>query len=198
MEKVSIPNVPFMMPTPTVLVGANVKGKPNYMTVGWTGFANVNPPMLSVAIGQKKYTNAGIIENGTFSVNVPSTKQLVETDYCGIVSGAKVDKSTMFEAFYGKLGTAPMIREFPVNIECRLYKSMELPNRMIHIGEIVDVFIDKECLTEDRPDIKKIDPIILTFPKWMYYSMGDEIGRGFFIGKEYHKKPEPAAVIAQK
>ena len=198
MDKVSVPHIPFMMPTPTVLVGANVKGKPNYMAVGWTGFANVSPPMLTVAIGQKKYTNAGILENGTFSVNVPSTKQVVETDYCGIVSGSKVDKSTMFEAFYGKLGTAPMIKEFPVNIECKLYKSVELPNRMIHIGEIVDVFINKDCMTEDRPDIKKIDPIILTFPKWIYWSMGEVIGRGFFIGKEYKNTADATPVIPQK
>ncbi|HTY90372.1 MAG TPA: flavin reductase family protein [Methanocella sp.] len=198
MEKISIHNVPFMMPTPTVLVGANVKGKPNFMTVGWTGFTNISPPMLTVAIGQKKYTNLGILENNTFSVNVPNTKQMVVTDYCGIVSGSKVDKSALFEIFYGKLGTAPMIKDFPVNMECKLFKSIDLPNRTLHIAEIMDVFIDKECMTEDRPDIKKIDPIILTFPKWMYYSMGDVIGRGFFIGKEYKKNSEEAPVIAQK
>ena len=44
-----------------------------------------------------------------------------ETDYCGLVSGRKTDKSNIFNVFYGELETAPMIMECPVSIECKLF-----------------------------------------------------------------------------
>jgi flavin reductase (DIM6/NTAB) family NADH-FMN oxidoreductase RutF len=42
------------------------------------------------------------------------------TDYCGIVSGKNNDKSRIFDLFYGKLKTIPMIKDCPLNMECKL------------------------------------------------------------------------------
>ena len=134
MDKVSFAFKPHMTVMPAVLVGANVGGKPNYMTVAWTGVACMDPPMISIAVNKMRHTEKGIIENGTFSVNIPSTKNVVEMDYCGITSGSRVDKDLIFETFYGKLGTAPLIGEFPVNIECELRHTLELGSHNLHVG----------------------------------------------------------------
>ena len=106
MDKVSVGPRPYMAAMPAVLVGANVEGKPNYMTVAWAGVACMAPPMIAVAINKVRHTEKGILENKTFSVNVPAAKNATEVDYCGLVSGSKTDKSAVFETFYGKLNRA--------------------------------------------------------------------------------------------
>ena len=81
---------------------------------------NASPPMLGIGIHRPHYTTGGILENKTFSVCFPSSKMAEKTDYCGLVSGKKVDKSELFDVFYGNLNTAPMIAECPLCLECRL------------------------------------------------------------------------------
>jgi len=61
----------FFIPMPVVLVGTQVSGNANFMTVGWVARANANPPMIVCGIGNHHYTPKGIEENGTFSVNIP-------------------------------------------------------------------------------------------------------------------------------
>jgi len=83
-----------LYPLPTTLVGAKVGGKPNYITIAHVGIMDLG----SVSLGMAKihYTNAGIKENKTFSINIPSIEMVKETDYCGIVSGKKADKAKLF------------------------------------------------------------------------------------------------------
>ena len=66
--------------------------------------ACLEPPTISVAIRHGRYTLKGIRQNMTFSVNVPSVDLVKETDYCGLVSGSKVNKveACQFNVFYGK------------------------------------------------------------------------------------------------
>ena len=132
----------FFIPMPVVLVGTQVTGKANFMTVGWCSRANANPPIISCGINKVHFTPEGIRENRTFSVNIPSLSLLEKTDYCGLVSGANTDKSKVFEVFYGTLKTAPMISECPLTMECRLVQAIDLPTNTLFIGEIVGAFAD--------------------------------------------------------
>ncbi|HQA81616.1 MAG TPA: flavin reductase, partial [Methanoregulaceae archaeon] len=77
MEKVALGPMPFMSVMPTLLVGATVKGKPNYMTAAWATVACMAPPMVCVAVNKGRFTARGIEENQTFSLNVPSVHQVV-------------------------------------------------------------------------------------------------------------------------
>jgi len=58
----------FMYPRPVFLVGANVNGKPNFITIGGGGVADGEPPMISIPIRHHQYTLKGILENRTFSI----------------------------------------------------------------------------------------------------------------------------------
>ena len=189
MKKVKINPKTFLYPMPTVLVGANVNRKPNYITIAYCGIVNHNPPCISVASSKRHYTNQGIRENGTFSVNIPSADQLLVADYCGITTGAKVDKSKLFEHFYGALETAPMIKECPLNLECRLIETVVITTMEAFIGEIVAVYSDDCYLTDGLPDITKIDPIIFAMHRNEYYRIGEYLGPAYEIGKKF--KPEP-------
>lgn len=181
MNKVPIGPRPFLTPMPAVLVGSNVDGKANFMAVAWAGVACMNPPMIAVAINKSRHTEKGIVENGTFSVNIPAAKDAVETDYCGIVSGSKEDKSKLFEVSYGKLGNAPLIQSFPVCIECEVRHTLELGSHNLHVGEIMEIHVAEECMSGGNPDIKKIDPLV--YSDASYFRLGETVGKAFSMGK---------------
>ena len=170
-----------------VIIGANVNKKPNFMTVGLFGWVEYEPKsILSISIGKEQYTNKGIKENKTFSVNIPSKEMVILTDFVGIKSGRDIDKSELFEVYYGELKTAPMIKETPVSYECKLVNKLDFNGvHDIYFGEIVKTYANEEIF-KNGLEIKQINPFVL----WMqnYYSIGDSIGNAFKIGKEYLKK----------
>ena len=185
MEKITVGAMPWMSVMPALLVGAEVDGKPNYMTAAWATVACLNPPMVCVAINHARHTARGIEQNGTFSLNVPSTNQAAVTDHCGLVSGSQVDKSEIFHSFYGKLRNAPMAGECPVNIECRVFKTVDCGSHVLYIGEVVEIHADRNCTTEGKPDVAKIDPLV--YSQSPYWDIGKSAGKAFSIGKTYTK-----------
>jgi len=187
MEKIAIGAHTFLYPMPAVIVGANVKNKANYLTVAYCGTVQHIPPMISISLEKGHYTNAGIEENETFSVNIPSVDMVKVTDYCGLVSGKKIDKSAIFKTFYGKLKTAPMISACPLNLECRLVQKLSLNgSNEVFIGEIIEAYAAERYLTKGLPDIKKISPIIFSMHDFNYWSVGEHLARAFSIGKEFN------------
>ncbi len=178
-------------PMPALLVGANVNGKPNFLTVAWGNIANAEPPMAVVAIRGSRHTHIGIEQNKTFSVNVPSTSLVKEVDYCGTASGAKVDKVKIcqFSPFYGKLGTAPMIEQCPVNLECSVQHSLELGSHTLYVGRVEEVHASSDCVTEGRIDLDKVKPLVfLAEPSRQYYAVGEFVGKAYKIGLELKEK----------
>lgn len=183
MKKISAGTNVFIYPMPVVLVGTLIGGKANFMAVGWVSRVNAAPPMLAVGIFNKQYTNEGIRENATFSVCFPDRSLVEKADYCGIVSGRNVDKSKVFEVFYGETKTAPMIGECPLNLECRLVQTVELPTNNLYIGEIVASYADERCMTGGKLDAKKLDPLLLTMPDNRYWTMGEFAGNAWEAGR---------------
>lgn len=171
---------------PTTLVGARVNGKPNYLTVAFCGVVQASPPMIAVTLGKMHHTNEGIRENRCFSVNIPSRYMVEITDYCGIVSGKRTDKSEIFETFYGKLEKAPMIRECPVNLECKLVDILDLGGASeVFIGEIVESYAEERYLCNEIPDIEKIKPIVFSMYDNNYWGIGEHLGKAWSIGKNF-------------
>lgn len=185
-EKKAIGAKNFLYPMPTTLVGAQVNGKPNYLTVAFCGIVQASPPMIAVTLGKMHYTNGGIKENQCFSVNIPSRHMVEVTDYCGIVSGKRIDKSEIFETFYGKLEKAPMIRECPVNLECRLVDTLDLGGASeVFIGEIVESYAEERFLCNEIPDIEKIEPIVFSMYDNNYWGIGERLGKAWSAGKKF-------------
>ncbi len=175
-------------PMPVALVGAQIKGKPNFMAVGWLTRVNVSPPLIAVALNNSHLTPKGVIENGTFSICFPSVSMKQIVDYCGIVSGNKVDKSALFDLFYGETLTAPMIVDCPLNIECKLVQAIDLQDHSIYIGEIVAAYSEEQFLTDGKPDFKKIDPMLLTIPDNRYWRFGEQVGSAWKDGLQLKDK----------
>jgi flavin reductase (DIM6/NTAB) family NADH-FMN oxidoreductase RutF len=181
--KILLGKIPYIYPIPIALLGANVAGKPNYATVGDFGLMGINPPLVCVSLHRDHYTTQGILENGTFSLNFPTTAMLQVTDYCGTFSGRSVDKSTLFDSFYGELQTAPLIRECPVSLECRTLQNTLIQHRQIFIAEVHCAYVDDAYLVEvdgkkQIADLTHLDPILYALDN-RYYSIGQPIGTGY-------------------
>jgi flavin reductase (DIM6/NTAB) family NADH-FMN oxidoreductase RutF len=187
MGKITIDRNAFVYPMPMVLVGAVVNEKANFMAVGWVSRVNFNPPMIAVALGKMHYTNKGIHKNKAFSVNIPGMDLMEKVDYCGLVSGEKSDKSEVFDVFYGDLTNAPMIRECPLCMECRLVNAVDLPSNTLFIAEIINTYSEERYLTDGKPDIEKIHPFTLTMPDNNYWKVGERAGKAWSIGRNFRR-----------
>jgi flavin reductase (DIM6/NTAB) family NADH-FMN oxidoreductase RutF len=186
MTKVLTTPQPLLCATPAVLVGVMVDGKPNFMTVAWCGVANSSPPMITVSIQPHRYTFRGIITERVFSLNVPSSEQVKEVDYCGMRSGTKVDKVAIcgFKIFYGNLKAAPLIEQCPVNLACKVEHIIELGTHHLIIGRVEETHVTDTCLNDGRPDIKQIKPFVYAAGvSAEYYAFGESIGRAFSVGR---------------
>jgi flavin reductase (DIM6/NTAB) family NADH-FMN oxidoreductase RutF len=178
----------LIFPYLPVLVGVNVNGRPNFIVIGLIGWLCYD--MMSISVGHKQYSKIGIEENGTFSVNQPTVDLARQMDFCGMTSGRKADKGALFQTFYGKLETAPMIHECPVNIECRVIQTVIRPVHTVFLGEVAAVHASEEYLGEGLPDVARIHPIFFAPDPSQgkgvhgYWGLGERIGRAYEIGKE--------------
>lgn len=188
-EKIKLGAYPYVYPMPTVIVGTLVDSVPNFITISYIGIVQHTPPMVSISIIDKHYTNEGIKKTGTFSINIPNTKMMVVTDFVGMNSGSAIDKSSLFDLFYGELGNAPMIREVPLNLECKLVETINLNNgNEIYIGEIIQSYSSKKYTRRGYPYMKQLDPILFSINSNSYYSVGRRIGWAWKVGLKFDSK----------
>lgn len=167
---------------PTILVGVLAEGKPDFTTVAWTGVAASVPPAVSIALQHHRHSLKGIRQNMAFSVNIPSANLVKETDYCGLASGARIDKAAdcRFTVFYGAFPNAPFIQECPINHACEVIQILDLGSHAFIVGRIVESHISEECLTDGAPDLAKVNPIVYT--GMSYATVGASIGDAFRCG----------------
>ncbi len=175
----------FGLPWAQTILGTHLHGKPNFMALAWLTRVNFNPAMLGICVNRNHASHEAIVDTGEFSVNLPTVKMMEKTDYAGLASGKHADKSGLFEVFYGKLKSAPMINECPLTIECRLSQAVDLPTNTFFIGEIITIYAEDNVLSEGMPDMKKIEPFLLTMPDNSYWTIGEKIGKAWDAGKKF-------------
>lgn len=167
----------LLSPLPVVLVGAMVNDRPNYLVIGYITPFDFGR-YIFFSLYKKRYTSIGVHEQKTFSVNIPSEALLDKTSICGNKSGRDIDKSTLFDTFYGRLKTAPMIRECPLNMECEVTEILDYGANEGIIGRVVESYVDSGCLDDDKLDMRKVHPIIwATGGDFNFYRLGERIER---------------------
>ncbi|MGL5703130.1 MAG: flavin reductase family protein [Cetobacterium sp.] len=138
-------------PVPAVVITSkNKDGKENAFTVAWTGTICTNPPMLSISIRPERLSYEYIKESMEFTVNLPNTFQVRETDYCGVISGRDIDKIKHL-GLTSKPGhhvSSPYIEDFPINIECKVKQIIPLGTHDLFLAEVVGSHINKNIIDE--------------------------------------------------
>ncbi|MFX0086695.1 MAG: flavin reductase family protein [Candidatus Hodarchaeota archaeon] len=165
----------LLNPLPVTLVGAQVNNRPNFLVIGYMCPFDFGKYVF-FSMYKKRYTRIGIQQNKTFSVNIPSIDLLAETNICGSQSGRKIDKSTIFKVFYGELKTAPMIHQCPLNMECEVTDILDYDRNEGIIGKVIKSYASYDCLTNDKLDMRRVNPIIWTTGgDNNYYKLGERL-----------------------
>lgn len=180
--------------TPVWVVGTYDRdGNPNVMTAAWGGVCCSQPPCIYISLRKATYTYSNIVERKAFTVSIPSESYVKEADFFGITSGKIVDKFSKagLNPVKSDLVDAPYVKEFPMVLECKVIKIVEIGLHTEFIGEIMDVKADSDMLNEkDFPVIEKVKPIIWNPAEMTYNSVGKPIGQAFSIGKRISSRKD--------
>lgn len=190
MAKVAWGGGALLAPTPPVMVTCGDMENSNIITVAWTGIINTKPPRLSIAVRQSRYSYNIIKERGEFAVNLTPASLVKTADYCGIYTGAKVDKfaKTGLTKEPAQKISAPIIGECPLALECKVVDIIHHETHDLFLAEIVAVDVDDSII--DANGKLRLDKAgLAAFAHGEYYELGKRIGKfGFSTDKPKNKK----------
>ncbi len=186
MAKVTWKAGTFLYPLPAVMVSCGTMEKSNIITVAWTGIINTNPAMVYISVRQERYSYELIKKQKEFVINL-TTKNLVRaTDWCGVKTGAKVDKFKEMRLHKEKAQyvSCPMIEESPVSVECKVKEIKHLGSHDMFIAEVLAIHADEAYINEKGAfDISKCN--LITYANGNYFALGKKLGKfGFSVKKK--------------
>jgi flavin reductase (DIM6/NTAB) family NADH-FMN oxidoreductase RutF len=187
--KQTLDKVNALYPSLTTILGTKVDGKANFITIAHVGIMNHGTPQfLSFGLHKSHYSNKGIRDTESFSVNIPGKDLVVETDYFGIVTGKSTDKSDILDVFYGESENAPMLTACPVTMECRLDRILDFDTHEIFVGEVIETYADPDVVKAGKIDIARVDPLLFDMASLKYWSLGEPVAGAWNAGKTLKKK----------
>lgn len=173
---------PILYPQPVFIIGSyDENGVPDAMNAAWGGISETNEISICLSAGHKTVKN--ILVRKAFTVSMATVNQLVACDYVGIVSANDVPnkfEKAGFHAVESEFVDAPLIKELPMAVECKLIGYDEESCRMV--GEIVNVCADESILTDGKIDPAKLRPITYDGMEHAYYALGEKVGNAFKDG----------------
>ena len=186
MSKVQWKGGTFIYPIPAVMVSCGTMEKSNIITVAWTGILNTNPAMCYISVRPERYSHDIIKENGEFAINLTTRQLAYATDWCGVKSGRDVDKFKEMKLTKEKANIvkAPLIKESPVSVECKVKEIVPLGSHDMFIAEIVAIDADEKYIDEKGAfDISKCD--LIAYANGGYYPLEKKIGKfGYSVQKK--------------
>lgn len=177
----------MLYPLPAVMVStADKEGNKNILTVAWAGTICSDPPMVSISVRPERYSYHMIKETEGFVINLTTEELCYAADYCGVKSGSSVDKfkEMHLTAIPADTIKAPMIKESPVNIECRVREVKPLGTHDMFLAEVTAVHADEAYIDENNK-FHLNDASLIVYSHGTYLSLGKQIGSfGYSVRKK--------------
>lgn len=200
MSKVTWKSGTFIYPLPAVMVSCGTMEESNIITVAWTGIINTDPAMCYISVRPTRHSYEMIKKTGEFVINLTTKDLAYATDWCGVKTGAKVDKFKEMKLTKEKADfvNCPMIKESPVSVECKVKEIRELGSHHMFVAEILGINADEKYINENGAfDISKCD--LIAYSNGNYYSLGKKIGRfGFSVQKKKKTAKKSGKTIDKK
>jgi flavin reductase (DIM6/NTAB) family NADH-FMN oxidoreductase RutF len=179
----------LLAPVPPALVTCSDGEHDNVLTVAWTGIVNSDPPKTYISVRPSRHSHAIIRKSGVFAINLTGESLVRAADWCGVYTGAKVDK---FERC--QLGRepateipCPILSDSPLALECRVTDVIKLGTHDMFIADIVAVDVDEKLL-DDEGKLHMERANLVAYAHGAYYELGRQLGSfGFAVAKK--KKP---------
>ena len=176
----------FIYPLPAVMVSCGTMKKSNIITVAWTGIINTEPAKVYISIKPSRYSYEIIKKQREFVINLTTQNLAKATDWCGVKTGAKVDKFKEMNLHKekAKFVKCPMIKESPVSVECKVKEIKNLGSHHMFIAEVLAINADEKYINKKGAfDIAKCN--LIAYSNGHYYTLGRKIGRfGFSVQKK--------------
>ncbi len=189
MEKTIWKSGTFIYPLPVVMVSCGNMEKSNIITVAWTGIMNTNPAMCYISVRPERYSYNIIKETGEFAINLTTKELAYATDWCGVKTGAKVDKFKEMKLTKQKAENikCPLIEESPISIECKVKEIKELGSHHMFIADVLSIDVAEKYIDDKGAfDISKCE--LIAYANGGYYELDKKIGKfGYSVQKNLKK-----------
>lgn len=175
----------LVAPVPAVMVSCGDMEKSNIITVAWCGITNTVPPKAYISVRPERHSYQIIKDSGEFVINLVPRELAKVADYCGMVSGRKInkfEKCNLTKIESSEVG-APSIKECPINIECRVSDIIPLGSHDMFLADIVGICVDERLFDGDKICINRAH--LCAFAHGEYYELTNRIGKfGFSVKKK--------------
>jgi flavin reductase (DIM6/NTAB) family NADH-FMN oxidoreductase RutF len=177
----------MLYPVPAVMVSCRDKdGNTNFFTAAWTGTVCSDPAMVYISVRPSRYSYKMIEETGEFVINLTTDSLAHATDLAGVKSGRDVDKWKECKLTKGEASKvkAPIIKESPVNIECKVTQIIKLGSHDMFLAEVLAVDVDEKYV-DKKGSLNLKAAGLMAYSHGRYYSLGKQIGKfGFSVKKK--------------
>ena len=181
---------PYLWPMPVLMIATyGEDGTVDVMNMAWGGICAEN--MVSLNIGEEHKTSANIKRRRAFTLSIADIPHIKEADFFGIASGNKMrDKFNRsgLTATKSEKVDAPVVKEFPLTLECKVVEAKNEVYGFHVVGEIVGTLAEESVLNEKG----EVDPVKLNafvFDQFQngYYAIGEKVGQAWRTGSDLMK-----------
>lgn len=190
MAKIKWKGGALLSPVPPTLVTCSYGGKDNVFTVAWTGIVNTDPPKTYISVRPSRYSYSLIKDSGVFAVNLTNKALVRSADWCGVYTGAKVDKFSArgLTKLRASEIDCPIIAESPLTLECRVTDVIPLGTHDMFLADIVAVDVDDSLLNEQgRLQLERAE--LVAYAHGDYFELGKKLGSfGYSVARKKKRR----------
>lgn len=182
----------LIAPLPPAMISCGTMENSNILTVAWTGILNTVPPKTYISVRPRRHSYGIIKESGEFVINLTTEELVRAADYCGMYTGAKVDKFAKCNLTKAEVPgfSCPMIAEAPLSLACRVTDIVPLGSHDMFMADIVSVHVDDALIGADGK-LRLEHAHLAAFAHGEYFALGKKLGRFGFSAVKKKKHPAP-------
>ena len=193
MAKIKWKGGALLAPVPPAMVTCALGEEQNVLTVAWTGIVNTIPPKTYISVRPSRHSHRLIRESGVFVINL-TTKELVRAaDWCGVHTGAKVNKFERCKLATEPASTVdcPMLSASPLSLECRVTDVISLGSHDMFLADIVAVNVEESLIDQDgKLHLDRAG--LAAYAHGEYFELGKKLGSfGFAVAKKKKNHQAP-------
>lgn len=184
----------LVAPVPPAMIscGSEADGTSNIITIAWTGIVNTVPPKTYISVRPSRHSYKLIKESGEFAINLTTSSLVRHADFCGIYTGAKVnkfEKCGLTKEIASEI-SCPLIAESPLSLECKVTDIIPMGSHDMFLADIVAVDVDEKLLDKDgKLHLDKAG--LVAFAHGEYFALGEKLGTFGYSVKKKKKKGSP-------
>jgi len=178
----------MIYPLPAALISCGSSPEEyNMLTLSWMGTICSNPPMCYISVRPERHSYEIIKRTGEFVINLTNEDMAYATDWCGVKSGKDFNKFAEMKLtpINGEMVNAPIIKESPLCIECKVKEIIPLGSHDMFIADVVNVQADAKYIDAEADTFDLAKAKLIAYSHGHYYKMGEEIGKfGWTVQKK--------------